>query len=224
MDGLPIGGSSDVAPLRLTDFLRRVTPPLTLMAGGGHAVGVRRALEIGGLAFMSRWALGGAGYYVATAAIALWETTYLRARQEVVSFPRKAVASYTFFICGVGGVWNAIGHTILADQVARGIGWPTGSPFQLELGAAHLAWGLAGLLTARLRWQSIALIATTKVVFLFGAAAVHLRELAVSGNHAPLNAGVMTLWVGDLLVPAGVLALVVAGSRNADPPAPPTEA
>ena len=135
MDGLPIGGSSDVAPLRLTDFLRRVTPPLTLMAGGGHAVGVRRALEIGGLAFMSRWALGGAGYYVATAAIALWETTYLRARQEVVSFPRKAVASYTFFICGVGG-GDELREAIAEGQPFAGEEFEGGD--RLATGVAHL--------------------------------------------------------------------------------------
>ena len=35
---------------------------------------------------------------------------------------------------GANGIGGAFGHIFLSDLVANGIGWPTGSPFQLEMG------------------------------------------------------------------------------------------
>src|SRR6476659_8155319 len=34
-----------------------------------------------------------------------------------------------------------------ADDVARSIGWPPGSPFQWEVGVADLGWGVLGVLS-----------------------------------------------------------------------------
>jgi hypothetical protein len=35
-----------------------------------------------------------------------------------------------------------MGHYFLSDPVAESIGWPTGNPFQLEVGFANLAVGI----------------------------------------------------------------------------------
>jgi hypothetical protein len=178
---------------------------------------VRKALEIGGVAFMVRWLVGGPGFYAVATVTAFWDVAYRRRAGQPASLSRSLVTAYAFFICGVGGLWNAIGHSVLADQVARAIGWSTGSPFQLELAAAHLGWGLVGLMAARLDWQAIGALVVTKCVFLLGAAAVHLRDIAATGNRSPLNAGFMTLWFGDVLVPLAILAMLVVGSRPGAP-------
>ncbi|MCA9927319.1 MAG: hypothetical protein KC419_02535, partial [Anaerolineales bacterium] len=35
---------------------------------------------------------------------------------------------------GANGIGGAFGHLFLSDLVAEGVGWATGSPFQLEMG------------------------------------------------------------------------------------------
>lgn len=192
---------------------QRILPPLLYTSKKGVVADVAHALRYGGLAFFARWLLGGPGFYALAAVYAWWDHAYQLRSGDKPSLSHSLVRAYAFFICGVGGLWNAIGHTVLADQVARAIGWDVGSPFQLELAAAHLGWGVAGLMAARLNWQALGVVVVTKCVFLFGAAAVHLRDIVIHGNRSPLNAGFLTLWFGDVIVPIGVLLFVVVGSR-----------
>jgi hypothetical protein len=189
-------------------------PPLIRLAATPGWLRVLRVLELGGLAFFVRWAIGGPGYHAAVALATTWEHAHHRRQQSPWEVSAGIVRHYVFFLVGVGGVWNAIGHSVLADQVATSIGWATGSPFQLELAAAHLAWGLAALATPWLHWHATAVLAVTKSVFLLGAAAVHLRDIAVSGNRAPGNAGFSVLWLGDVIVPLVILILVVLATRR----------
>ena len=51
------------------------------------------------------------------------------------------------YLIGVAGIIGATGHLFKADDVARSIGWPTGSPFQWEVGVADLGWGVLGVLS-----------------------------------------------------------------------------
>ena len=50
------------------------------------------------------------------------------------------------FMVGVGGsgLSGFFGHIFTSDAVAESIGWPTGSPFQQEMGFANLALGGIG--------------------------------------------------------------------------------
>ncbi|HQC12216.1 MAG TPA: hypothetical protein PKY15_02525, partial [Methanoregulaceae archaeon] len=52
---------------------------------------------------------------------------------------------------GAGLVYGGLGHLIFPDQVAESIGWPTGSPFQREVGMWDLALGIVGLLCLKFR-------------------------------------------------------------------------
>lgn len=87
-------------------------------------------------------------------------------------------------------------------------GWPTGSPFQYEVAAANLAFGILGVLC--IWWRGSFWLATGigSAVFLFGAAMVHLCDLVLHHNLAANNAGLI-LWLDDLTLPILLLALLI---------------
>ncbi len=88
---------------------------------------------------------------------------------------------------GISGVSNWIGHVFMSDLVAEAIGWPTGSPFQLEMGFANLALGVLGIgAVVRRDGFREATVAAVTVVSL-GATLVHLFDIIASGNLAPGN-------------------------------------
>jgi hypothetical protein len=106
---------------------------------------------------------------------------------------------YTVIMIGFGGIWNFIGHTVMADTVAKGIGWETGSPFQTELAFYTLGSAIAGLIAVWLRGHMITALVVSKSVFLYGAAYVHIKDIVVHSNFSPLNVG--GVLVGDIVFP-----------------------
>ena len=54
------------------------------------------------------------------------------------------------FVFGVagGGLSGFFGHVFTPDIVAESIDWPTGSPFQQEMGFVNLALGVLGFIAA----------------------------------------------------------------------------
>jgi hypothetical protein len=117
----------------------------------------------------------------------------------------------TYFLVinvGLGGILAFLGHTFQSDIIAKSIGWPTGNPFQYEVAAANLAFGILGVLCIWLRggfWLATGIGST---VFLLGAAMVHLRELVLYHNMAVNNAGLI-LWLDDLTLPILLLCLLI---------------
>ena len=109
---------------------------------------------------------------------------------------------------GLGGLFAFTGHAFMADQVAARIGWQPGSPFQLEVAAANLAFGILGLCSFRFRGDFWLAVAVGFAVFLVGAACVHIREILLKGNLAEYNAGAF-LVIGDVFVPLAILVLVL---------------
>lgn len=93
------------------------------------------------------------------------------------------------FALGVagGGISNFFAHFFLSDLVAQSIGWPTGSPFQLEIAFANLAIGVLGLIAVGRRdgFREATVIAVT--VFSGGATIVHIMDIVATGNLAPGN-------------------------------------
>lgn len=117
---------------------------------------------------------------------------------------------------GASGIGGAFGHLFLSDLVAEGIGWPAGSPFQLEMGFANLAVGVLGLMAIGRRdgFRTAAIVATT--VIGVGATVVHLQDFAAHGNLSPGN----TIQnISNLLDPVLLLALTWWAARLADPEA-----
>jgi hypothetical protein len=116
------------------------------------------------------------------------------------NFAHQALRNGLVYSVGVGGLIAAVGHTVLRDQVAESIGWPKGSPFQLEVGFANLSIGIAGILAAVYSgrfWLATIVVVST---FLVSAAVGHIIDMVRSHNTAPGNAGFIFWW--DLALPA----------------------
>lgn len=112
---------------------------------------------------------------------------------------------------GFGALFTAIPHIVVPDQIAEFIGWPSGSPFQLELGFASLGTSLLGILCIWLRgWFWLAPV-VSRSVFLLGAAYVHVVDIAANENLAPGNAGPILFY--DIVVPFIAIGLFIAYAR-----------
>lgn len=108
---------------------------------------------------------------------------------------------------GAGSLLAWYGHTFMADEIARKIGWEPGSPFQFEVALADLSWGVCGVLCIWLRRGFWTATGIGSSVFLLGCAFGHILDIVERGNVAIYNAGPV-LWIGDLAVPITVLILL----------------
>jgi hypothetical protein len=118
---------------------------------------------------------------------------------------------YLFSIGVAGaGISNFIAHVFISDIVAESIGWPAGSPFQLEVGFANLAIGVLGLVAASRRdgFREATVIAAT--AFSVGATVVHAIDIVQTGNLAPGNT---VQNISNLLRPAFLIGFLVASRR-----------
>lgn len=132
-----------------------------------------------------------------------------------VSSRERRLEVLLIFIFSIGvagsGIGGFFGHFFLSDIVAESIGWPAGSPFQLEMGFANLAIGVLGVIAAGRRdgFREATVIAVTVVGV--GATIVHLMDIVETGNLAPGN----TLQnVGNLLKPALLIVILAAERRE----------
>jgi hypothetical protein len=61
----------------------------------------------------------------------------------------RKIETFLLYLFGIGvagsGIGGFFGHFFISDSVAKSIGWPTGNPFQLEVGFANLAIGILGI-------------------------------------------------------------------------------
>jgi hypothetical protein len=113
---------------------------------------------------------------------------------------------------GLGGILAWYGHTFMADEIARKIGWQPGSPFQFEVALADLSWGVCGVLCIWFRQGFWTATGIGSSVFLLGCAFGHIRQIIREGNMAVYNAGPV-LWIGDLGIPITILVLIFIHSR-----------
>jgi len=118
---------------------------------------------------------------------------------------RRTLESALLWLVGLQGLLIASGHLFAPDRVAESIGWPKGNPFQFEVGLASVSFGILGLLAFRYgqEWWLATIVAFS--IFYLGAAAGHIRELVVNGNHSPGNAGAALVF--DVVVPLFLIAL-----------------
>ncbi len=123
--------------------------------------------------------------------------------------------------CNVGltGILSFLGHAFRVDEIARGIGWPPGSPFQFEVAVANLAFGVLGLVCIGRRGGFWLATGLGYSVFLLGAAYGHIRDIFLSHNSAVYNAGPV-LYLGDIAMPILILTLLfLYGRGESRPPA-----
>ena len=112
------------------------------------------------------------------------------------------------FFVGVTGIMAFMGHVYSSNSIAHSIGWAIGSPFQLEVGMANLAFGVLGILCIWFRGKFWLATVIGWATFLLGDAWVHLRDISLHQNYASGNSGVQ-LYLGDLALPIIVLVLVI---------------
>jgi 4-amino-4-deoxy-L-arabinose transferase-like glycosyltransferase len=127
---------------------------------------------------------------------------------------------FLLHLFGVGvagsGIGGFFGHVFISDPVAESIGWPTGNPFQLEVGMANLAVGILGIVAMGRRdgFREATVIAAT--VLGVGATLVHAMDVIESGNLAPGN----TIQnISNLLRPALLIGFLAASRRAERSPA-----
>jgi hypothetical protein len=108
---------------------------------------------------------------------------------------------------GLAYLYAGSGHLFLADKVAESIGWPTGSPFQTEVGMWDAAMGICGLLCLKFRNDFWTAVVIGPGIFMVSAGLGHVWQLVVHGDTAPNNAGAV-MYI-DLLYPLFLAALLI---------------
>jgi hypothetical protein len=117
------------------------------------------------------------------------------------------------FLIGVGGagVTDFIGHVLIADPVARSLGWDTGSPFQLMTGFAGLAIGLLGAVAAERRDGFREATVVAAVIFAAGKAVALVSDAI--GRGSLLSANVLQ-GLAALIVPALLIWFLLLARRG----------
>jgi hypothetical protein len=114
---------------------------------------------------------------------------------------------------GLGLFWAGLGHLLMPDTVAESIGWPTGSPFQREVGMWDVALGIVGMLCLVFRdegFWTATIIGTG--IFYMSAGLGHVYELVVHGDTAAYNAGAV-MYI-DIFYPFFLAVLLILYHRE----------
>jgi hypothetical protein len=126
----------------------------------------------------------------------------------------RGMETYLVYLFGLGvaggGIGGFFGHMFLSDFIADSVGWPAGSPFQLEMGFANLAIGLLGFVAIARRdgFREATVMAAT--ILSVGASIVHFIDIFETGNLSPGN----TIQnISNLLKPALLILFLVASRR-----------
>ena len=109
---------------------------------------------------------------------------------------------------GVSGLYTGILHLAWPAQAAASIGWST-SPFQWEVGMADFTLGILGCMGAfasrPFRWAIVVALS----LFFWGDAIGHVRQMELTDDFAPGNAG-SWFWI-DVI---GPVVLLIAHGLN----------
>jgi hypothetical protein len=115
-------------------------------------------------------------------------------------------------ICvGIASVLTFVGDAFFADRMAASLGWPAGNPFQSLVAVANLSIGVLGILCYWIRGKFWLATVIAFSVWWLGAGVVHIRDIVVSANYAPNNAGATPFM--DILVPVILIASLIYYDR-----------
>lgn len=95
------------------------------------------------------------------------------------------------FSVGIVGGLAFIAHIFYGDEIAKMIGWPSGSPFQHVVGVHDGAWALLGFLSIYFRDKFWLATGLGWSFFMIGADYVHIKEIIINNNYASYNAGII---------------------------------
>jgi hypothetical protein len=124
----------------------------------------------------------------------------------------EAFLRWLLVMCvGVASVLTFMGDAFFADRMAASLGWPAGNPFQTLAAVANLSIGVLGILCYWRRGDFWLATVIAFAVWWLGAAFVHIKDIVVSRNYAPNNAGI-TVYM-DILVPLILIALLTYYDR-----------
>ncbi len=99
----------------------------------------------------------------------------------------ETLTIFMFAFGAASGVAGALGHFFASDAVAEAIGWPAGSPFQLEMGFANLAMGVLAAIAVNRKDGFREATVIGSAVLSVGAFVVHVIDLVQHGNLAAGN-------------------------------------
>ncbi|HVN67209.1 MAG TPA: DUF6790 family protein [Candidatus Sulfotelmatobacter sp.] len=118
------------------------------------------------------------------------------------------------FVFGLGSLLAGLMHVFNGPATAQLIGWPSGSPFQYEVGVADIAFGLVCILAFFFRGSYWLAAILANSFFLFGAFIGHVHDALASGNTAAYNIGPNIIF-SDLLMPIVMILLCAIYQRLA---------
>src|SRR5882757_9006428 len=113
---------------------------------------------------------------------------------------------------GVASVLTFVADAFFADRMAASLGWPAGNPFQSLVAVANLSVGVLGILCYWIRGSFWVATVIGFSIWWMGAGAVHIKDIVVSANYAPNNAGATPYM--DILVPIVLMALLTYYKRT----------
>lgn len=147
--------------------------------------------------------------------LAIWRI----ASQQGVRSAKKSlgifILYFIFFGIGINGLWEFLSQVVYSEATAEYLGWSTGSPFQIRVGLADLAFGVLGILCL---WEGDDFMLATALgasFYLFGSGLVSLWQIVTRNNLAQGNAG-LTLYF-NLIFPIVLLVLMMIYRRLKPP-------
>src|SRR6266446_3355008 len=119
---------------------------------------------------------------------------------------------WLLIICvGIASALTFVADAFFADRMAASLGWPAGNAFQSLVAVANLSVGVLGILCYWIRGNFWVATVIGFSVWWVGAGAVHIKDIVVSANYAPNNAGATPYM--DILVPIVLTALLIYYKR-----------
>jgi hypothetical protein len=113
---------------------------------------------------------------------------------------------------GAQGIFTFVGHVFYPEYSAEQIGWAD-SPFQYEVGIADLTVGVLGVLAFWGNFSFRLAAAISGIVWYWGDAIGHVRQMVVANNFAPGNAGGW-FWTDVLVPPALIVCLILVWQQQ----------
>ncbi len=130
---------------------------------------------------------------------------------EAGGFANQLLGWLLLLSVGAQGVYTFIIHVFFPSVSAANIGWAE-SPFQYEVGIADLTVGVLSVLAFWGNFSFRLAAAIAGIVWYWGDAVGHVRQMVVANYLAPGNAGPW-FWT-DVLVPFLLVACVVVVWRR----------